>query len=63
MARAYVGLGANLGDRGTALQRAFDRLAAQPGVELVGVLAFRETEPFGIRDQPRFLYVVASLET
>ena len=63
MARAYVGLGANLGDRGRALQRALDRLAAQPGIELVGVSAFRETEPVGFRDQPRFLNAAAALET
>ena len=63
MPRAYVGLGANLGDRGGALQRALDRLAEQPGIEVVAVSAFRETDPVGFRDQPRFLNAAAALET
>ena len=63
MPRAYVGLGANLGDRGGALQRALDRLAEQPEIELVGVSAFRETEPVGFREQPLFLNAAAALET
>ena len=63
MARAYVGLGANLGDRRRTLQRALDRLAEQPDIEVVRVSAFRETDPVGFRDQPWFLNAAAALET
>ncbi len=63
MTRAYVGLGANLGDRAAMLHAALEQLAAEPGVELVAVSEFRETEPVGIVDQPRFLNGAAALET
>jgi len=61
--RAYVGLGANLGDREASLWRALDELAASPGIELVAVSSFRETDPVGYLDQPRFLNAAAALET
>jgi 2-amino-4-hydroxy-6-hydroxymethyldihydropteridine diphosphokinase len=61
--RAYVGLGANLGDRAATMRAALEQLAAEPDVELVAVSAFRETEPVGITDQPRFLNAAAALDT
>ncbi len=63
MARAYVGLGSNLGDRERALLAALDALGAEPGIEVVGVSRLRETEPVGVVDQPRFLNGAAALET
>jgi 2-amino-4-hydroxy-6-hydroxymethyldihydropteridine diphosphokinase len=60
---AFVGLGANLGDREAMLRRAIDLLAAEPGVELRGVSTFRETEPVGYLDQPRFVNAAVELET
>jgi 2-amino-4-hydroxy-6-hydroxymethyldihydropteridine diphosphokinase len=61
--RAYVGLGSNLGDREAMLRRALDQLRAAGGVEVVAVSAFRETEPVGYLEQPRFLNAAAALET
>ncbi|MGH3032017.1 MAG: 2-amino-4-hydroxy-6-hydroxymethyldihydropteridine diphosphokinase [Gaiellaceae bacterium] len=61
--RAYVGLGANLGDRERAIRRAVERLGAQPGIEVVAVSRLRETDPVGYLDQPRFLNGAAALET
>jgi 2-amino-4-hydroxy-6-hydroxymethyldihydropteridine diphosphokinase len=61
--RAYVGLGANLGDREGTLRRALELLAADPDVEVVAVSRLRETEPVGVVDQPRFLNGAAALET
>ncbi len=52
MVRAYVGLGANLGDRDAALRSALELLRAAPDVEVVAVSAFRETDPVGYADQP-----------
>jgi 2-amino-4-hydroxy-6-hydroxymethyldihydropteridine diphosphokinase len=63
MALAYVGLGANLGDRDAALRAALERLAAEPGIELVAVSSFRDTAPVGLVDQPRFLNAVAAVRT
>ena len=58
MTLAYVGLGANLGDREGTIRAA---VAELPGV--VAVSTLRETDPVGITDQPRFLNGVAALET
>ena len=58
MTRAYVGIGANLGDREATIAAA---LAALPGV--VGVSRLRETEPVGVVDQPPFLNGAAAIET
>ena len=63
MTRAYVGLGANLGDRERTLRAAVDALAAEEGIEVVAVSTLRDTEPVGVGDQPRFLNGVVSLET
>jgi 2-amino-4-hydroxy-6-hydroxymethyldihydropteridine diphosphokinase len=58
MTRAYIGLGANLGDREATIRAA---VAALPGV--VAVSRLRETDPVGVTDQPRFLNGVVALET
>ena len=58
MTVAYVGLGANLGDREATIRAA---VAELPGV--VGVSNLRETDPVGVTDQPRFLNGVAALQT
>ncbi len=63
MARAYVGLGANLGNRLGVLEAALSLLACQPGIEVVAVSSFRETDPVGYADQPRFLNAAAAVET
>jgi 2-amino-4-hydroxy-6-hydroxymethyldihydropteridine diphosphokinase len=57
--RAYVGLGANLGDREATMRSAIDLL----GDEVVAVSTFRETDPVGYEDQPRFLNAAVALET
>jgi 2-amino-4-hydroxy-6-hydroxymethyldihydropteridine diphosphokinase len=61
--RAYVGLGANLGERELTLRRAIELLEAQDGIEVVGVSRFRETDPVGVLQQPRFVNGVAAVET
>ena len=63
MTRAYVGLGANLGDREATIQRALDLLDADPDIEVAAVSTLRETDPVGYLDQPRFLNGAAALET
>ena len=63
MARAYIGLGSNLGDREATLRAAIAELAAAPGVEVVGVSTLIDTAPVGLLDQPRFLNGVLALET
>lgn len=60
--RAYVGLGANVGDARTNLQNAVKALAALPGVALRGVSQLYRTRPVGVADQPDFLNAVVALD-
>ena len=61
--RAYVGVGANLGNREETVARALELLAAQEGIEVVAVSTLRDTEPVGVREQPRFLNGAVAVET
>jgi 2-amino-4-hydroxy-6-hydroxymethyldihydropteridine diphosphokinase len=61
--RAYVGLGANLGDRERTLREAVAALDAEKELEVVAVSTLRETEPVGVGEQPLFLNGAAALET
>ena len=60
-ATAYVGLGANLGDREATIRRALERLGEFGAVEAVSPLY--ETDPVGDPNQPAFLNAVARLRT
>jgi 2-amino-4-hydroxy-6-hydroxymethyldihydropteridine diphosphokinase len=61
--RAYVGLGANLGEREATIRAALEELDAEEGIEVVAVSTLRDTEPVGVGEQPRYLNGVAALET
>ena len=63
MQSAYVGLGSNVGDRSSTLSRALELLDAEPGICVLAVSSFRETEPVGYLDQPRFLNAACVVET
>jgi 2-amino-4-hydroxy-6-hydroxymethyldihydropteridine diphosphokinase len=63
MARVYVGLGANLGDREATIRRALELLDSDQDVRVVAVSTLRETDPVGFADQPRFLNGAALIET
>jgi len=60
--RAYVGLGANVGDAPGTLAAAVHVLAALPGVRLRGVSRLYATRPVGVEDQPHFHNAVAALD-
>ena len=57
MTLAYVGLGANLGDREATVRRALELLGAARVSTLI------ETEPWGFADQPAFLNGAAAVHT
>ena len=61
MTVAYVGLGSNLGDREGTLRRALEALARH--VDVSAVSSFRETDPVGLLEQPRFVNAAARVET
>ena len=61
-ARAFLGLGTNLGDRLANLQRAVDLLAATSGIRVVRSSRVYETAPVG-PPQPDFLNAVIEVDT
>ncbi len=63
MRTAYIGLGANLGDRRGNIRRALRLLAATPGVRIGRVSRLYNTKPEGYAAQPDFLNGVAAVHT
>jgi 2-amino-4-hydroxy-6-hydroxymethyldihydropteridine diphosphokinase len=60
--RAYVGLGANVGDAAETLAWAIRALDEMPGVRLRGVSPLYVTAPWGVTEQPEFHNAVVALE-
>jgi 2-amino-4-hydroxy-6-hydroxymethyldihydropteridine diphosphokinase len=56
-------LGANLGDRERTLRAALDLLAREQGIEVLAISRFRETDPVGFEQQPRFVNGAAKVRT
>ncbi|MEO6005953.1 MAG: 2-amino-4-hydroxy-6-hydroxymethyldihydropteridine diphosphokinase [Opitutus sp.] len=61
--QAFIGLGANLGERAQTLRAAIDEMKSTPGISTVVCSRFYETDPVGKLDQPNFLNLVAGVET
>ena len=61
-ARAYIGLGANMGDPAGTLAAAVRALAGLPGLRLRGVSRLYATDPVGVLDQPEFRNAVVVLD-
>lgn len=61
--KAYIGLGANLGEREATIRSAIDQLSRLPETQLVQVSSLYDTTPVGDLEQPNFLNAVAVLET
>jgi 2-amino-4-hydroxy-6-hydroxymethyldihydropteridine diphosphokinase len=62
MVRAYVGLGANLGDAVAAIEQALAALAALPGTTLVARSSLYRSAPVEAQG-PDFVNAVAAIET
>jgi 2-amino-4-hydroxy-6-hydroxymethyldihydropteridine diphosphokinase len=60
--RAYVGLGANVGDPSATLAAAVGALATLPRFHLRGVSRLYATAPVGVTDQPDFCNAVVALD-
>jgi 2-amino-4-hydroxy-6-hydroxymethyldihydropteridine diphosphokinase len=60
--RAYIGLGANIGEAQTTLTAAVRALAALPGASLAGVSHLYLTAPVEVTDQPDFHNAVVALD-
>ncbi len=61
MARTFIGLGSNLGDRFLSLCRAIYLIAQFPQSTLTNMSGIYQTEPVGKIDQPDFLNAVVIL--
>lgn len=61
--RAFVALGANLGNAHAALAAAFDALAALPATKLLARSSLYRTAPIDAPGQPDYLNAVAMLDT
>ncbi len=61
--QVFVGLGSNLGDRQSFIERAIALLEATPGIELLALASLYETEPVGYKDQPMFLNTVVEIRS
>lgn len=60
--RAYIGLGANLGDAERTLADAVTALGAIPGARVRAVSSLYATAPVGVVDQPEFRNAVVALD-
>ncbi len=62
MAIVYVGIGSNLGDRERNCLRAIE-LMEERSLKVNRRSRMYETEPWGVKDQPRFINMAVSVET
>jgi 2-amino-4-hydroxy-6-hydroxymethyldihydropteridine diphosphokinase len=63
MARAFIGLGANLGDPRAQLHGAIQALGGFPQTRLVNASSLYRSAPVGYAQQPDFINAVAEVET
>ena len=62
MATAYIGIGSNLGNRHENCLRAIELLQRKQ-VIATKLSSLYETEPWGMKDQPRFINMAIQIET
>jgi 2-amino-4-hydroxy-6-hydroxymethyldihydropteridine diphosphokinase len=63
MSRIFIGLGSNLGDRAKYLHQALSELENLPQTTVKKFSSVYETEPVGVKGQPKFLNMVAELDS
>jgi 2-amino-4-hydroxy-6-hydroxymethyldihydropteridine diphosphokinase len=62
MHRVLIGIGSNLGEREENCSAAIE-LMEREGIHVLSRSSFYETEPWGVKDQPRFLNMALSAST
>lgn len=63
MARAYLGLGSNMGDKYENIHRAINMLREHGQIKVLKISSWYETEPVGYQDQDWFVNVVLQIDT
>lgn len=58
----HIGIGSNLGDRIDNCKKAL-KLLAEKGIIINKISSFYETEPWGVKDQPKFINLAIEAET
>jgi 2-amino-4-hydroxy-6-hydroxymethyldihydropteridine diphosphokinase len=61
--RAFIGLGANLGEPQTQVRRGIEALRDLPHTRLVSASSLYRSAPMGYKNQPDFVNAVAEIET
>ena len=61
-ARAFIGVGANLGEPVRQIRQAQDALSQNPGIVFMDASSFYRTQPVGPVEQPPFVNAVFALE-
>jgi 2-amino-4-hydroxy-6-hydroxymethyldihydropteridine diphosphokinase len=61
--KAFIALGANLGQPDLQVRDAMAALAALPGTRLVAASSLYRSAPVGVGEQPEFTNAVAAIET
>ncbi|MCF8055447.1 MAG: 2-amino-4-hydroxy-6-hydroxymethyldihydropteridine diphosphokinase [Desulfocapsa sp.] len=61
--RVWLGLGSNLGDSRRILQKAWQQLGSEPGVNVLTLSAPYASDPVGMESENRFLNAAGILET
>lgn len=61
--KAYLGIGSNIGDKYSNIQKAIRLLGQAPGTTVRAVSSIYETEPWGTINQENYYNLVAELDT
>lgn len=63
MAKAYLSLGSNIGDKKENLDKAIELLESHDEIEVTRLSSYYETEPVGYKEQDWFLNIVVEINT
>jgi 2-amino-4-hydroxy-6-hydroxymethyldihydropteridine diphosphokinase len=63
VARVYIGLGTNLGERRKNLERAKEKILNNHSISLIKESSIDETDPVDYLEQPKFLNQIILIET
>ncbi len=63
MAKVYLGIGSNMGDKKDYIDKALQLLQQHEAIKTMKMSSYYETDPVGYEDQDVFLNVVVEVET
>ncbi|MBI5212770.1 MAG: 2-amino-4-hydroxy-6-hydroxymethyldihydropteridine diphosphokinase [Nitrospirae bacterium] len=62
MAIVYIGIGSNIGNRRANCAKAIEELKSK-GITVEKISSMHETEPWGLKEQPKFINMAVEAET